>query len=237
MAWCNVAPQRLGVNMNASKHENDAREVIAVLDKLIASDKNIIGVVDKCRAMAAQCASEAKLEKRTAQLIIMHYSNLCAAGGGASALPGMIPFVGTIFSIFGAGALDAILALKFELEMTLALSHLGGFDISNPRERKIAFLLASASLEEAYDVEREPSLLSMVDLAMGEYSTRELSKSLIKTLARVIMMVTAKRYTKFFPVVGIAIGASVNKVLSTHMGHECWRAIRHRRDLKNEPSA
>lgn len=223
--------------MNSSKHENDARQVIAVLDKIIASNESIIGVCDKCRALAERCASPAKLEKRTAQLIVMHYSNLCAAGGGASALPGMIPAVGTVMSIFGAGALDAMLALKFELEMTLALSHLGGFDISDPRERKLAFLLACASLEEAYDSEHEMSLLGIMDLAMGEYSTRELSKTMIKTLARVIMLVAAKRWTRFFPVVGIAIGASVNKVLSTHMGHECWRAIRHRRDLLAKPAA
>ena len=217
--------------MHSTNHENDAKQVISVLDKLIASDESIIGVCNKCKDLAARCGNPSKLEKRTAQLIVMHYSNLCAAGGGASALPGMIPAVGSVLSIFGAGAMDALLALKFELEMTLALSHLGGFDISDPRERKLAFLLACASLEEVYDAEHEPSLLALVDIAVGEYSTRELSKTMIKTLARVIMLLTAKRWTRFFPVVGIAIGASVNKVMSTYMGHECWRAIRHRRDL------
>ena len=210
--------------------ENDARQVIAVLEKILASNDSIKALCEKNKKIAQHLAKEDKVEKRTAQLIIMHYSNLCAAGGGASAIPGLIPGIGLIYTLLGTTALNSFLLLKFELEMSLALSHLAGFDIEDPRERKIAFLLACTALEDAYDEENEPSIGTVLDLAINEYSTRELSKTLVKAVARVMMMFLAKRWTRLFPFVGIGIEASVNKVLSAHLGRECWRAIRHRRD-------
>lgn len=215
-------------------HESEARQAISVIEKLLAGNDAIIARCDKAKTLAQKLSSPAKREKRTAQLIIMHYSNLTATGGGVSALPGMLPIFGSIFSIFGAGAVDAVLALKFELEMALALSHLAGFDIADPRERKLAFLLVCASLEEAYDTEKEMSLFNIVNLAMGEFSTRELSKSLLKVFARVLTLMIAKKWVKFFPVVGMFVGASVNKVMSAHTGRECWRAFKHRRDAMNQ---
>ena len=215
----------------SNKAEHDARNAIRILDKIIAKDESIIASVEKAKKRAEKISSENKREIRTVQLIIMHYSNRCALGGGVSGIPGMIPGIGSVLSIFGAGALDAMIALKYEIEMILALSYFAGIDISDYRERKIAYLLACASLEEAYETEREPNLKSIIDLAVSEYSTRELSKSLIKALARVIVMFGAKKWVKFFPVVGMAIGASVNKVLSLHMGYEAWRVIKRRGNM------
>ncbi len=214
--------------------QDAAREAVAVLDKLVASNDSIKKVVDKAVLYAEKMTNdEHKREKYASRMIIMHYSNLVAAGGGASAIPGLIPFVGPILSIFGVAALDAIIALKFELEMTLALSHLAGFNIDDQRERKIDFLLVCTSLEEAYDYDKEPSLKDIIDLAMSEFSTRELSKTLAKTLARVIVMMSCKRLTRYIPLVGIVIGASVNKVLSARTGRECWRALKHRKNANH----
>lgn len=225
----------IGVMMNKTLSNDDAREVVKVLDKLVASNDSIRSVCDKAQKYAKKIThDEAKIEKIASKMVIMHYSNLTAAGGGISAIPGMIPFIGPILSIFGVAALDALVALKFELEMTLALSHLAGFDIDDNRERKLAFLLVCTSLEEAYDSEKEPSLKQIVDLAMSEFSTREMSKTLAKTVARVIVMMSSKKLVRFFPVIGIAIGASVNKVLSTRTGRECWRALKHRKNSQTK---
>ena len=214
----------------AEKHEKDARQAIKILDQMVADSDKIRRVVARCKDLAEKAGKPENARNRAAQLIIAHYSNLCAASGGASGLPGLIPVIGTVFSIFGAGAVDAIMQLKFEIEMILALSVLAGRDIDDPKERKVAFLMACTSLEEAYETSDEPSLKSIVDLAMGEYSTRELSKSLVKAVARVIMMFAAKKWTRYFPVVGCLVGASMNKVLTEHTGRACWRVIRKRAD-------
>ena len=219
--------------MNTSQSsEADARRVIRVVERLVADSDDIEAICEKARRAAASAPDELHRERRAVRYIIRHYSNLTALGGGASGLPGLLPVVGSVFSVFGAGALDAVLALKFELEMALALSSLAGFDIEEPKERKFAFLLACASLADAYAADKEPTLAQVVDIAMGEFSTREMSKSLIKMMARVIVMMTAKRMTRFVPFVSLAVGASVNKVMSAHTGFECWMALKRRRDAK-----
>ena len=89
--------------------QDAAREAVAVLDKLVASNDSIKKVVEKAVLCAEKMTNdEHKREKYASRMIIMHYSNLVAAGGGASAIPGLIPFVGPILSIFGVAALDAI---------------------------------------------------------------------------------------------------------------------------------
>ena len=210
------------------KFNDHARLMISALEKVLAKNDSIIAVCNRCAKLADRCANPDKRLQRTAQLVIMHYSNLCAAGGSASILPGFIPGLGLVYSLLGSGALDAFLALKFELEMSLALAHIAGFDISDPQERKLAFILACSALEDAYESDKEPSLANVIDLALNEYSSRELSKTLIKAVAKVLLLFNAKKLSRFFPVIGIGIEASVNKVLSSRLGSEGWKAYKMR---------
>ena len=125
--------------------QDAAREAVAVLDKLVASNDSIKKVVEKAVLCAEKMTNdEHKREKYASRMIIMHYSNLVAAGGGASAIPGLIPFVGPILSIFGVAALDAIIALKFELEMTLALSP-DSISTTNANEKSTSYSFAPRS--------------------------------------------------------------------------------------------
>ena len=50
-----------------------------------------------------------------------HYSNATAVSGGATALPSMIPGLGTLVTLTGGTLVDVALMLKFEVEMALAL--------------------------------------------------------------------------------------------------------------------
>ncbi len=223
--------------MTKSPNDNDVRQVVDILEKILAKNESIISVCNRSKAIAARCSKPEKQLQRTANLVIMHYSNLCALGGGASAIPGIIPGLGLVYSLIGSSAIDAFLALKFELEMSLALAHTAGFDISDPRERKLAFILACAALEDAYDADKNPKLSNVIDIAMNEYSTRELSKTLIKAIARVLVLINAKKLTRFFPVIGMGIEASVNKIMSTRLGNECWKAYKLRKSAETSGSA
>ena len=215
--------------MTTDANEKRENDVLQVLDKVLASPDSIIQYCAKAARLASHFSSDKTREKRTAQFIISHYSNLTAAGGGISALPGLIPGIGTVLAFLGAGALDAFLALKFEIEMAMALSHLAGFDIRDPREQKLACLLACSALEDIFANKGKASIGHVLDVAVHEYSTRELSKTMAKALVRVLMMITAKRWTRLFPIIGIGIEMGVNKVLSTRLGNACWKEILYRR--------
>lgn len=213
--------------MNENKH-------IEILEKILASNDSIRKVVTKCEVAAVHFSNEKTRERRVAQLIIGHYSNLCGLSGGASGIPALIPFVGSLYSIFGASTADAIAALKFEVEMSLALTSHMGYDIDDPRERKLAIITACAALEDVFKRDRPTSVFDIVDSAMSEYSTRQLSKTMAKLFARAILALVAKRWTRYFPLVGIAIGGAINAVMTAHTGHGCYLALcrRRRRDAK-----
>ena len=214
--------------MKENNKEKEAHHVIQILDKILAKNESIIKVCDRCMKIAKFGKDPSKHLSHASRLVIMHYSNLSAAGGGVSTLPGLIPGIGLVYSLLGSSAIAAILAFKFELEMSLALAHLSGFDISDPRERKIAFLMVCSALEEAYSNDEEATFVNVLDIAMSEYSTRELSKTLIKAVARVLVMFSAKKMTKFFPIIGTGIESVVDKVLCERMGRECWRTYSRR---------
>lgn len=207
---------------------------IAILEKILASNDSIRSVVAKCEAAAVHLSHEKTRERRVVQLIIGHYANLCALSGGASGLPALIPFVGSLYSIFGASAADAIAALKFEIEMALALTSYMGYDIDDSRERKLAIIMACATLEEAFHRDRPVTVFDLVDSALAEYSTRQLSKTMLKLFTRAVLTLTAKRWMRFFPLVGMAVGGVVNAMMSAHTGHGCYLTLcrRRRRDAK-----
>ncbi|MBQ9396399.1 MAG: hypothetical protein IJU23_12925 [Proteobacteria bacterium] len=217
--------------------EKEAHQVIRILDKILAKNESIIKVCDRSMKIAEHGRDPSKHLYHASRLVIMHYSNLSAAGGGLSSLPGLIPGIGLVYSLLGSSAISAILAFKFELEMSLALAHLTGIDISDPRERKLAFLMVCSALEEAYSNDEEATFVNVLDIAMSEYSTRELSKTLIKAVARVLVMFSAKKMTKFFPLIGTGIETVVDKVLCERLGRECWRAYSHRMKVANENGA
>ena len=55
------------------------------------------------------------------------------------ALPGLIPGLGSIALSIGGGLAELTYLLKCEVEMTLALCHLYGFDIDAPASGSSAF--------------------------------------------------------------------------------------------------
>lgn len=218
---------------NKTSHDKleEGRQILGVLELLLASDESIEAVVARARRYAENSKQARIVNRRAARYVIRHYSTLCAASGGASGLPALLPFVGPVFGIFGAGATDAVIALKFEIEMALALSSLVGFDVSDPRERKLAMLLASAALEDAFESEEQPNIRYVLELAITEYSTRQLSKAMMKLMTQVIISITARRWVRLFPFVGMAISASVNKLLTTNTGWQCYDALLERKRL------
>jgi len=209
--------------------QQDTARKLGVLEKMLACNDTIKAVVARAVQKTPDISDPDTRLRHSARRIIAHYSNLSAASGAATTLPALIPGVGWLFSIFGSAASDALLTLKFEIEMTLALSSLMGYDIADPRERHVAITLACAALENAYHSKKDIDLREVLNLAMKEYSTRNMSKTMIRFFARAMLTLTAKRWLKFLHIVGAATGASMNKLLTRHTGLACYRALLHRK--------
>ncbi|MFA5624687.1 MAG: EcsC family protein [Bradymonadales bacterium] len=211
------------------EEEQQGKKILYAVETILDSNQNIRKRAQKALERYAKLEPRKQRDKAAAR-IIAYYSNLSASSGVVTTLPSLVPGIGALFTIFGGGIMDAVMVLKCEVEMALCLASLYGYDIEEDAERTRAFLMTSAALEGTKASEsRSESLLRVVDLAVNEYSTRQLSKMMLKIIGRAGLTMSSKRLLRLMPVVGMAVGGGVNKVLTQRTGKRCKYALDVRR--------
>ena len=218
--------------------EKSAEKILHAVNKIIDSNDKIRALYKKLRLKALirmdddEEEDEKTLFMQIGKQIITHYSDRPSISGGLSGLPSMSPGFGMVVSLVGASAVDIVLMLKFEIEMALCLCLLAGFDIDDERSRLLAYTLATASSKDilSNDEKSLPSL-SVVRSAFWDYSVRQLSKHIIKNIARILCFGFSKGLANAIPFVGIAVGASFNNVMTKRTGLCCLDALWLRRHL------
>lgn len=220
------------------EREVQGRKLLTAVERLLAETGSLVAYSNECmrRAKAKKLGDESKTIAEAASEVVRHYSNLSAVSGGATALPAMLPGIGTAVALTGGALADVALILKFEVEMALVLTHLHGWDIRDEKERQLAFLMASVS---TYDAKSGRNFF--VDIAEAEgqalwsYAPREVSKLLAMTLTKLAVSGVGKGLARAVPFVGIAVGASLNKVLTGRVGERCVQELAKRGRAVSEP--
>ena len=83
-----------------------------------------------------------QVRKLVAKKIISNYSYYSAFVGGATALAGVVPGLGTAIATFGGATADAALSMKYQIEMTMALASVYGHNILLEKEKRIYMVIA-----------------------------------------------------------------------------------------------
>lgn len=217
---------------NSTDDENnreEAKKVLHAVESIIDSNEKIIATCNKIKSKVLKRENEEDLDDKTLFLkvgkkIIEHYSNYAGLTGGVASLPSMFPGLGSFLALVGTSAADVICMLKFEVEMTLCLCHLAGFNIENERDRQLAFTLASVS---SYDVlasdNKALDAASLIGAAFWDYSMRQLGKYLLTIIGRMICInisrtLILKNVMRAVPVIGVFVGTSVNKIMTHRTG-------------------
>jgi hypothetical protein len=204
------------------------------VERLVAGNEKLRREAATCRAVAKSQAGDVPEREAAAAEAVRRYSNRAALAGGASALPGVIPGAGLAIGV-GSVLAEVAVLLKLEVEMALVLLELHGFDIDDPRERQLGFLMASVATYEAGAKHNV-----VVDFARAEgeavwnYAPRRLARMTVSFMALILAVRFARGLIKLVPFVGIAIGTGMNKVLTTRVGQRIRRDLRARRDLMRE---
>jgi len=207
--------------------EPDGQKLLHAVERLLEDADSIIATVERLKSLVPPGPTA---EDETGERVIALYSNRSALSGGATAIPALLPGVGTLTAVAGGALLDMAFMLKFEVEMVLALSHLYGFDIHSEKERQVAFLLASI---KTCDVKGGRNLF--LDLAEAEstaiwnYAPREAGKLLVTVLSKLVLLTSGRVLSKAIPLVGILVGTGANKILTRQVGYRCREEIRGRR--------
>ncbi len=218
-----------------------AKRVLRAVEHILSDDESIIGLVNSATAQVdeelakrGRKVSEKTRYRRIGRRIIRFYTNFSSLAGAVTGLPVILPGIGSLVGFVGASLVDTVATLKLEVEMSLALCHLAGFDISNPRDRQIAFTLASVT---SYEVRASDDILvdgaQLSAAAFWDYSSRQMSKYLGAMIAKRILISSGKHLTKFVPFVGMAVGFGLNRTLTRRTGNQCLDALWLRRPRAN----
>ncbi|XXF78629.1 hypothetical protein P2318_02410 [Myxococcaceae bacterium GXIMD 01537] len=217
--------------MKEVEDQSQGRKLLTVVERIIADTDSLVALSKDHlrRAQAAKPDDEAAAREAAAREIVSHFSTRTAVSGGLAALPALIPGVGTLAALAGGALADMGLVLKFEVEMALVLSHLHGFDITREEERNIAFLLASVS---TYDAKSGGNFFADVvhaeGIAVWKYTPRQVAKLLLTVLSKLALLQVGKSLARAVPLVGIAVGSSMNKVLTQRVGERLVSELKQR---------
>lgn len=230
----------------ARRDEERGRKLLTAVERIVADNVSLKALVreahDKAVSVSADDASKKTLRNAAAKEIIRTFSNRAAVAGGASGIPSLIPGIGTLGSIavaVGGGLAELTALLKFEVEMTLALTHLFGFDIEDPRERQLAFLLASVGTYDAAGKNFFVDVAKVEGAAIWNYGPRRLGRMVVTALTMLAALNFWRGLLKAVPFVGIAVGTSMNKLLTQRVGDRCQKdlALRRKMFLKERKAA
>lgn len=227
--------------MKEVEDHSQGRKLLNVVERIIADTDSLVALSKDSlrRAQVAHPEDEAAALTAASEAIISHFSTRTAVSGGLAALPALLPGVGTLAAVAGGALADVGLMLKFEVEMALTLSHLHGFDITREEERNLAFLLASVS---TYDAKSGGNFFADVvqaeGIALWKYTPRQVAKLLLTVLSKLALLQAGKGLVRAVPFVGIAVGSTMNKVLTRRVGERLVSELSQRREqAKAKPSA
>ncbi len=155
-----------------------------------------------------------------AEKIISNYSYYAAFVGGATALTGVVPGLGTVIATFGGATADAALSMKYQIEMTMAIAVVYGHDITVEEEKRLCLIVAGLGAINQAAKDGGKSIGSKAFIKMAQQylqgATLQAVKEIFKKLG---ITFTRKAVEKAIPFgVGVVIGFSANKGLTWYVG-------------------
>ncbi|WP_323874029.1 EcsC family protein [Priestia megaterium] len=164
--------------------------------------------------------TEDQIKDKVAQHIISNYSYYTAFTGGATALTGVIPGIGTVIAAVGGTTADAAVTMKWEIEMVMALATVYGRDITIEEEKRICYLVAGFGvLNEAVKKGATDAGYRALTNMVKQYLKGPTLVAVKEVFKKVGLKFTRKALEKSIPFgVGVVIGFSANKGLTWYVG-------------------
>jgi hypothetical protein len=152
--------------------------------------------------------------------IISNYSYFAAFVGGASALTGVVPGLGTVIATFGGAAADAALTMKYQIEMTMAIAVIYGHDIRIEEEKRLCLVVAGLGAINQAAKEGTKAVGSKAFVNMTQQYLKGATLQAVKEIFKKVgITFTRKAAEKAIPFgVGSIIGFSANKGLTWYVG-------------------
>jgi len=209
--------------MNETHQPNNSPALLKALELILAPPSVIKQKVKKTKErlrLRNKTVNEDALREKVAAQLIASYSTKAGLSGGATALIGVVPGVGTALELFGGATADMALCLKYQVEMSMALADLYGQDIEGEADRKRYFIIAGLSTINTETVRQGSEQAAKVFTKLLERYLREASFDTVRVLFKKVSIKLSKKILqKAIPFgVGAVIGFSSNKTLTWLVG-------------------
>lgn len=206
--------------------KNSKPILLSAVETVLADPKEVrqraFDTLTKCRDKVGPTTSDPELKRLASQKIVSRYSNKAAVVGGATALVGIVPGLGTIIGATGGAMSDAALCMKFQLEMTWELATIYGRDIDVEEEKNLCLLLAGfgAFNEIAKQGGTRLGVAALANMSRP-YLRGAATKALQLLFKRLGLMFARKAFEKAIPFgVGFGISVVTNKAITHYVGKE-----------------
>jgi len=172
-----------------------------------------------------------EINEYAVEKVISNYSYYTAFVGGASGLPGLIPGLGTVLAMTGGAMADAALSMKYQIEMTMAIATIYGYDVTLEQEKRMCLIVAGlgAINEATKSVGKDIGKTASVKM-LRQYLTGATLTTVKEIFKKVGITFTRKAAEKVIPFgVGAIIGFSANKGLTWYVGSKAkdFYSVRH----------
>ncbi len=236
----NAKSARVSARQPADRREEGAQgaeppavDLLMAVERIVESpaaiERQVEAIVQEVRHKLPEDAAGAQIRALAEQKIIARYANRAAMAGGAASLPALIPGIGTMAAFVGGGLADMTLCLKYEVEMMLALSSLHGFDIRDPRERQLAYLLAASHTYASTPGGAPIADFLKIELdAIWHYTPRQLGKIVAGLFVKLAVLYSGKGFVRAVPLVGLLVSGGLNKALAHRLGKSAVAAFARR---------
>ena len=128
------------------ENQNDKPTLLKAIELILAEPsvvkKEALSLKEKYSKKHQNSKSEDEINEMIIDKIISNYSYCTAFVGGATALTGIIPGLGTVVATFGGATADAAMSMKYQIEMTMAIATIAGHDIELEEQKRLCLIIA-----------------------------------------------------------------------------------------------
>lgn len=209
------------------QHGSEDKPALLKAIELVLADpaeirKEAISLIQEYQRRFSGSQSDDEIKASVAEKIISNYSYYTAFIGGATALAGVVPGLGTVISAFGGATADAALSMKYQIEMTMAIATVYDHNIEIEEEKRLCFIIAGLGTINEGAKEGGKAIGSKAFVKMTQQYLKGATLQAVKEIFKKVgITFTRKAAEKAIPFgIGVVIGFSANKVLTWYVGNK-----------------
>ena len=142
--------------------------------------------------------------------------------GGATALPGIIPGLGTAVAMVGGATADSLVCMKLQVDMCMCLAAAFKYDITSEDGKHLAFLIAATGSVQRAGIGAGAKIGSKAGVSMlRQYLRGGALQATKQALRRVGVTFTRKAAERAIPFgIGVVVAGGANYGLTRYVGHQ-----------------